>query len=45
MWRLKIAKGYNNPYLYSTNNFVEIWEFNPNGGSPEEREEFENART
>ncbi|XP_027114474.2 beta-amyrin synthase-like isoform X1 [Coffea arabica] len=47
MWRLKIAEGYNSPYLYSTNNFVgrQIWEFNPNGGSPEEREEVENART
>ena len=47
MWRLKIAEGYNSPYLYSTNNFIgrQIWEFNPNGRSPEEREEVENART
>ncbi|GKB88442.1 beta-amyrin synthase [Tanacetum coccineum] len=42
MWRLKIADGSNNPYLYSTNNFIgrQTWEFDPNYGTQEERDEF-----
>ncbi|KAG6730649.1 hypothetical protein I3842_01G091200 [Carya illinoinensis] len=36
MWRLKIAEGENDPYLYSTNNFV--------GSTQEERDEVEEAR-
>ncbi|KAL8553431.1 hypothetical protein ACS0TY_001925 [Phlomoides rotata] len=47
MWRLKIAEeSVESPYLYSTNKYVgrQTWEFDPNLGTPELREEVEKAR-
>ena len=46
MWRLKVSDGGNNPYIYSTNNFVgrQTWEFDPDYGTSEERAEIETAR-
>ncbi|KAL3624985.1 myb-like DNA-binding protein bas1 [Castilleja foliolosa] len=46
MWRLKIGEGVDSPYLYSTNNYLgrQIWEFDPNYGTPELREEVDKAR-
>ncbi|KAL8554125.1 hypothetical protein ACS0TY_002376 [Phlomoides rotata] len=46
MWRLKIGEGVEGPYLYSTNKYVgrQTWEFDPNYGTPELRQEVENAR-
>lgn len=46
MWRLKIAEGGKDPYIYSTNNFVgrQTWEYDPGGGSAEERAQVDAAR-
>lgn len=48
MWRLKIGDygTKNDPYIFSTNNFAgrQIWEFDPDAGSPEELAEVEEAR-
>jgi len=46
MWRLKIGDGGKNPYIFSTNNFVgrQIWEFDSEAGTDEERAQVEAAR-
>ncbi|RZC91672.1 hypothetical protein C5167_027734 [Papaver somniferum] len=48
MWKLKVADsgGPFREWLSSTNNFVgrQTWEFDPNAGTPEERDEVEKAR-
>lgn len=45
MWKLKIAEG-GSPWLRTTNNHVgrQIWEFDPNLGTPEQIREVEEAR-
>lgn len=46
MWKIKIADGRNDPYIWSTNNFVgrQIWEFDPNYGTEEHRAEVKKAQ-
>ncbi|PIA38278.1 hypothetical protein AQUCO_02800155v1 [Aquilegia coerulea] len=46
MWKLKVAERGDNPYIFSTNNFIgrQFWEFDPNHGTPEERAEVDKAR-
>ncbi|XP_009364429.2 beta-amyrin synthase isoform X1 [Pyrus x bretschneideri] len=46
MWRLKIGEGADDPYLFSTNNFLgrQTWEFDPHAGTLQERAEVEEAR-
>ncbi|TKY72088.1 Beta-amyrin synthase [Spatholobus suberectus] len=46
MWRLKIADGGKDPHIFSTNNFLgrQIWEFDPEAGTAEERAQVETAR-
>ncbi|XP_065879602.1 beta-amyrin synthase-like isoform X2 [Euphorbia lathyris] len=47
MWKLEIGKGDdNNPYLFSTNNFVgrQVWKFHENVGTPEELQLIQTAR-
>ncbi|KAL3371286.1 hypothetical protein AABB24_008027 [Solanum stoloniferum] len=45
MWKLKVAEG-GSPWLRTTNNHVgrEVWEFEPDLGSPEDRAEIEKFR-
>ncbi|KAF3775945.1 Cycloartenol synthase [Nymphaea thermarum] len=46
MWRLKVAEGSENPWLRTTNNHVgrEVWEFEPDFWSEEDRKAIEEAR-
>jgi len=46
MWRLKIGDGGNDPYLFSTNNFVgrQTWEFDSEAATAEETNQVQLAR-
>ncbi|KAH7521903.1 hypothetical protein FEM48_Zijuj07G0081300 [Ziziphus jujuba var. spinosa] len=46
MWKIKFGGGEEDSYLFSTNNFLgrQIWEYDADAGSPEERDEVEKAR-
>uniref|UniRef100_A0A7N0SVP9 Terpene cyclase/mutase family member n=1 Tax=Kalanchoe fedtschenkoi TaxID=63787 RepID=A0A7N0SVP9_KALFE len=46
MWKLKIAEGGSDPYIYTTNNFVgrQIWEFDPQATDPQQLAKIEAAR-
>lgn len=46
MWRLKIGEGGNDPYLFSTNNFVgrQTWEFDAEAGTAHQRDQVQLAR-
>ena len=45
MWKVKYGTGTEDPYLFSTNNFLgrQIIEFDSNAGTPEERAQVEDA--
>ena len=45
MWRVKVADGGSDPYIYRSNNLVgrQTWEFDPDYGTTEERAEIEAA--
>ncbi|KAI3715208.1 hypothetical protein L6452_22180 [Arctium lappa] len=46
MWKLKLSKGDNDPWVRSVNHHIgrQFWEFDPSSGTPEERSEIENIR-
>ncbi|XP_031109634.1 cycloartenol synthase 2-like [Ipomoea triloba] len=46
MWKLKFSEGKDDPWLRSVNNHIgrQYWEFDPNLGTPEEREQVEKLR-